>query len=451
MNAAAPRQRAATAAVLSAMAAVVLDAGMVGVALPTIAAALGETPARTLAVVTAYQAALLIALLPCAHVAQRFGYRRLFAGGLALFACASILSAIAPTLGWLVAARFFQGIGGAAIMSLGIALLRFALEPERLGAAIAWNALTVAICSAAAPAVGALLLSVADWPWIFVAAAPVAALGLVAARFLPPVAATSRSLDLAGIAFHASAAGFVVVALALAPARPALAAVLGAVAAASAWRLFARERGKAPPLVPFDLLGLRPFRASVAASIFFFTAQSAGLLALPFYLQLGLGRSAAATGLTLALWPLAVAATSRAANWLATRFSSASICAAGGLVLAAGLVLGASWPIQDSIAPLGACAILCGIGFGLFQVPNNRTMFLSAPAERSAAAGGMQATARLAGQTAGALLVGFVLSAAPAATAPRLALAAAAFAALAAAWIGGAPLRSCGKAGRVRA
>jgi DHA2 family multidrug resistance protein-like MFS transporter len=433
------------------MAVVVLGAGMVGVALPTMAGALGETPARALAAVTAYQAALLMALLPCAHVAERFGYRPLFAGGVALFACASIVCVFAPSLEWLVAARFLQGLGAAAIMSLGIALLRFALGPERLGAAIAWNALTVAICSATAPALGALVLSVAGWHWIFVATAPVAVLGLAAARFLPAVPPTSSSLDLSGIALHASAAGLAASALALAPMNTVLAAGLGAAAAASAWRLFGRERGKTAPLVPFDLLALKPFRASVAASVFFFTAQSGGLLALPFYLQLGLGRSAAATGLTLTLWPLAVAATSRAANPLAARFNSASICAAGGLVLAAGLVLGASWPIEDSIAPLGACAILCGIGFGLFQVPNNRTMFLTAPAERSAAAGGMQATARLAGQTAGALLVGFVLSAAPPATASRLALGAAAFAALAAAWIGGAPLRSPGKAGRVGA
>jgi DHA2 family multidrug resistance protein-like MFS transporter len=451
MNSAAPRQRAAAAAVLSAMAAVVLDGGMVGLALPTIAAALGETPARTLAVVTAYQAALLMALLPCAHMAERFGCRRLFVGGLALFAGASMLAALAPSLQWLVAARFLQGLGAAAIMSLGIALLRFALGADRLGAAIAWNALTVAICSAAGPALGALVLSVAGWHWIFIATAPVAALDLVAARSLPSVPATSRSLDVAAIALHASAAGSAVLAIGLVPGSPALAAALCAAAMASGWRLLARERGKAAPLVPFDLLALRPFRASVAASVFFFTAQSAGLLVLPFYLQLGLGRSAAAAGLTLALWPLAVAATSRAANRLATRYSSASICVSGGLVLAAGLVLGASWPIADDIAPLGACAILCGVGFGLFQVPNNRTMFLSAPAGRSAAAGGMQATARLAGQTAGALLVGFVLSAAPAGTAPRLALAAAAFAALAAAWIGGAPLRSSGKAGRVGA
>jgi DHA2 family multidrug resistance protein-like MFS transporter len=123
------------------------------------------------------------------------------------------------------------------------------------------------------------------------------------------------------------------------------------------------------------------------------------------------------------------------ANRLADRFSSGSICAAGGILLATGLIATALWPIQGTVAPLVASAIVCGIGFGLFQVPNNRTMFLSAPAERSAAAGGMQGTARLAGQTAGALLVAFVLTVAPIGTAPRLAIGLAAVAALIAAWV----------------
>src|SRR5690606_3436668 len=137
-----------------------------------------------------------------AHVAERFGYRRLFAGGLALFSTASLLCALAPTLPLLVAARFAQGLGGAAIMSLGIALLRVALGPERLGAAIGWNALTVALCSAAAPIAGALILSIAAWPWLFLVNLPVSAIALIAARRLPEVAPTRHMVDVTGMALH---------------------------------------------------------------------------------------------------------------------------------------------------------------------------------------------------------------------------------------------------------
>jgi DHA2 family multidrug resistance protein-like MFS transporter len=211
--------------------------------------------------------------------------------------------------------------------------------------------------------------------------------------------------------------------------------LLGIAAIGFATWLFARERRKEAPILPLDLLALRPFRASATASVFFFTAQSAGLLALPFYLQLSLGRSAGTAGLVLTLWPIAVASISPVASRLASRFTSGALCAAGALLLATGLAGTALWPADGSIAPIAACALISGAGFGLFQVPNNRNMFLSAPLSRSAAAGGLQGTARLAGQTAGALLVAFVLSAAPITHAPRIAFSFAAAAALIAAWV----------------
>jgi DHA2 family multidrug resistance protein-like MFS transporter len=438
----------AIAAVLSAMALVVLDAGAVNIALPTIGRAFAETPARSLLVVAAYQLALLVGLLPCAHVGERVGYRRSFVAGILLFGGSAVLCALAPSLPLLAAARALQGLGGAAILSLGIALLRFALGADRLPAAIASNALVVALCSAVAPAAGALLLSFAGWRWLFFIPLPMAAIALVAARALPAVAGSRGRVDLLGISLYAGAATLGVAAAGSAGAAP-VAAVLIAVAGLScAGLLFARERTRKAPLLPFDLLALRPLRKSVAASALLFTGQSAGLLALPFYIQLSLSRSAAAAGLVLALWPLAVAATSRIANRLADRFEPGWVCAAGGLLLAAGLAATALWPIERSMAPLAAGALVCGMGFGLFQVPNNRNLFLAAPASRSAAAGGLQGTARLAGQTAGALLVAFVLSAAPLPIAPRLAMALAGAAALIAAWIslprkaGQGPIRS---------
>jgi DHA2 family multidrug resistance protein-like MFS transporter len=429
------RDRAAMAAVLSAMALVVLDAGIVNVALPTIAGALGESPASSMLVVSAYQLALLIGLLPSAHIADRFGYRRLFVAGILLFSSSAVLCALAPTLPLLVAARALQGIGGAAIMSLGMALLRSALGHERLGIAIAWNALVIAVCSGLAPLTAALALTVAGWRWLFVIPVPMAAIALIAAQALPAVKGASRSVDLLSILLYAAAVTGLVVAAELGRATPLIALSIAAGAVASAGWLLARERSKKAPLIPFDLLAIGPFRKSVTASVFFFTGQSAGLLALPFYLQLSLDQSATATGFLIALWPLAVAATSRVANRLTDRFTSGSLCAIGGIVLAAGLGSTALWPTQGTIIPLAASALVCGIGFGLFQVPNNRSMFLSAPADRGAAAGGLQGTARLAGQTTGALIVTFILAAVPLTVAPRLAIGVAAGAALMAAWV----------------
>ncbi|MFZ3008160.1 MAG: MFS transporter, partial [Phenylobacterium sp.] len=113
------RGRIAIAAVLGAMTLVVLDAGIANVALPSLARALRATPAEAVSIVTAYQTALVMALLPCAALGERFGNRRVFLGGVALFTAASVLCALSPTLPWLLAARFVQGLGAAAVMALG--------------------------------------------------------------------------------------------------------------------------------------------------------------------------------------------------------------------------------------------------------------------------------------------------------------------------------------------
>jgi DHA2 family multidrug resistance protein-like MFS transporter len=405
------------------MALVVLDAGLLTVALPSLADALGITPSSAILTMSAYQTALVIGLLPCAHLAERLGYRRLFIGGLALFSAASAICAFTRSFPLLVAARVVQGLGGAAIMSLGIALLRFALGQERLGAAIAWNALTVALCSAAAPVFGAFILTFAPWPWLFLAKLPISALALVAARALPRVATVRQPIDLRAILLHGAAAALILIAAETVSARPVLAALLAGSAAAAATLLIRGERMRQAPLWPLDLLGLRAFRVATTASVCCFVGQSAGLLALAFHLQLNIGHGPLTAGVVMTCWPLAVAATAPVASRLAQRFGPAALCAAGAALLGCGLLLCALWPARGNVAPLALGAALAGLGFGLFQVPNNRTLFLTARPERSAAAGGLQGSARLAGQTLGALIMGLLFGTLSNATASRAGLA----------------------------
>ncbi|GGC07211.1 MFS transporter [Novosphingobium endophyticum] len=403
------------------MALVVLDAGLVNVALPVMAASLRVTPAQAILTVSAYQTALVIGLLPSAHVAEKFGYKRMFLAGVNLFSAASILCGFAPTLGVLVAARMLQGLGGAAIMALGIALLRVALGNEQIGRAIGWNALNVAMCSAAGPIVGALILSIAPWPWLFFTKLPLIVVALTTSVALPEVASSRSRIDHAGITLHASIAGLFLAAAGIA--QSGWAALAASLAVGLAVLLIRRERAREAPIWPIDLLGQRAFRVSVMASVCCFIAQSAGMLAFPLYLQLALGYGPFGASIVMICWPLTVATTSSVANCLAEQLGSARLCIAGGSLLGLGLLFSALWPVGQSIIPLAIGAALSGLGFGLFQVPNNRTMFLSAPPDRSAAAGGMQGTARLIGQTTGALAIGLLLTGASAAAAPRLGLA----------------------------
>lgn len=417
-------------AVLSAMTLVVLDAGMANVALPALAGALNATPADAVLVVTAYQAGLIMALLPAGALGERFGHRRIFMAGVATFAASSLLCMASPSLPFLIAARLAQGLGGAAIMALGIALLRFSVPAGQFGAAVGWNALTVALASAVAPSLGAAVLSVAGWPALFAVTLPLAAAALASARTLPSTPRKPDGPGFAAMALNAIGFGLLIVAAGTVLDRPGLAALL-LVAGALAFGLLVRgERFSAAPLIPLDLLRIQPVRLSAIASVCCFAAQTGGLMSLAFLLQHGLDQTPLAAGLCMTAWPLAVAPAAVLAGRLADRTPTAWLCAAGGFCLSGGLAGAATLPATADPRMLLPWIALCGLGFGLFQSPNNRNLFLSAPLHRGGAAGGLQGSARVSGQTLGALMVALLFQLTTAEATPTVALAIAAILAM---------------------
>lgn len=427
-----PRRGLAVAAILGAGVLVVLDGAIANIALPGIAQQLQATPADAVWIITAYQLAVVMFLLPASAVGESFGYRRVFAGGVALFTAASVLCALAPSLPWLVAARCLQGLGSAAVMPLGLALLRFTYPRRLLARSIAWNALAVAAASASGPTLGAFILSAASWPWLFAVNLPIGLLVLVACAALPSPACSVRRSDARSIALNAVMFASFVLGSDRLVARPLYGGALLALSAVCMVLLVRREMPKAAPLVPLDLLRVHSFRTSIIASVCCFTGQMASLVALPFYIQHELGQSAATAGLLMTPWPLAVMLAAPLSARLAQRVPGTWLCAAGSACFASGLALCALWPLHGNpAAPIAVFTGLAGLGFGFFQTPNNQNMLLSAPKERSGAAGGAQGTARLAGLTLGSLLMSLMFELLPSHSAVHWGLAMAALAALA--------------------
>jgi MFS transporter, DHA2 family, multidrug resistance protein len=407
------RRVIATVCVLAALMLVVLDAAMNNVALPAIARSLQVSPSESVRVVTAYQAALVMTLLPCAALGESMGYRRVYTFGIALFASASALCAFAPSLPWLMAARFIQGVGGAAILALGVALLRFIVTEPELGKAVGWNTLVVALSTAAGPALGALVLSAASWRWLAALNVPLGALVLLGTRALPDLAGTRHKVDVRSITINAAGFAALLAGAALLLRHWAASIPLLAAGAFALFALVRREIAKPAPIIPLDLLREPSFRVSVVASVCGFIGQSVALLSLPFYLQHSLGRDIVQTGVLITPWPLTVALVAPIAARLAKRVSGAWMCLVGGVLLSLGLAGAALLPTHESPLPLIPCLSLCGVGFGLFQVSNNRNLFLATPRARSGAAGGLQATARMTGQALGATVVAALLTSLP--------------------------------------
>jgi DHA2 family multidrug resistance protein-like MFS transporter len=431
-----PRRYWSIAAILLSITMTVLDSNVVNVALPSMAHEFHASDAASIWVVNSYQVAILIALLPLASLGEIVGYRRISQTGLVVFTVASLACALAPTLALLSVLRVVQGLGAAGIMSVSSALVRFTYPQKMLGRGIGLNALTVAIAGTIGPTVASAILAVTSWRWLFGVNIPLGIVGfLIALRSFPETENAARRLNYAGVALQAGAFGLLILGLqSMAHDATTLFAVAEiAAACVFAMLLVRHESGRDAPLIPFDLLRSRLFSLSVLTSIGSFTAQTAALLALPFQIQ-HFGQSAAMTGLLMTPWPLGVALAAPVAGRLADRHPAGLLSSAGLLAMSLGLVLLAAFPDQGSGWNLVWRMALCGMGFGFFQTPNNRTLIGSAPRARTGAAGAMLATARLLGQTVGAAGVA-ILFRAYAGNGPRITLTVAAAISLAAAAI----------------
>ena len=167
-----------------------------------------------------------------------------------------------------------------------------------------------------------------------------------------------------------------------------------------------REWGEPAPLMPLDLLRIPIFSLSILTSVVSFAAQMLAYVAIPFLFQSVLGRSVFATGLLMTRGRWRSASPRRSPGGSRTGSTPACSAASGSRSSrpACSSCRGSA-PIPSNFDIAWRMAV-CGLGFGLFQSPNNRTIVSSAPKPRSGAAGGMLATARLLGQTTGAVAVG---------------------------------------------
>jgi MFS transporter, DHA2 family, multidrug resistance protein len=388
----------------------VLDGTIANTALPTIARDLGASPAESIWVINAFQLAITASLLPFAALGELRGPTRVYRAGVILFVAGSLACALARSLPVLIAARAFQGLGASAIMALSPAILRDIFPRAQLGRALGLNAFVVATSSAAGPTLGGLILAFAPWPWLFAINVPLGLINIAMNRALPRRERNRGGLDVPSVI--TSAAGFALTIWGLdgfARGEPAWTIALRLIAgvASAAWfvrRQFTLEK----PMIALDLFRIPAFSFAAATSFSTFSAQGLAYVALPFYFQVALGRTPLESGLLLTSWPLAIAVVAPIAGRLADRVPAGILATIGLAVMTLGLGLYAALPPNPTGTQILLHGIVCGLGFGFFQSPNNRELIGSAPREKSSSAGGLLASMRVGGQTAGAALVAIV-------------------------------------------
>ncbi|TQS39489.1 DHA2 family efflux MFS transporter permease subunit [Cryptosporangium phraense] len=393
---------------------VALDALVVAAALTTIRHDLGASIAQLQWTVNAYSLSFAMLMMVAAVLGDRWGRRRTFAAGLALFCAASAACALAPSAAWLIAARAVQGVGAAVVMPLAVGLLGAAFPPERRGWATGIFSGVTGIAVLSGPAVGGAVTEGLAWQWIFWINVPV---GLVAVplvlRFVPESRGTARPVDVRGAALISLA----VLGLVWGVVRGEAAGwtsveVLGALTggAALALAFLAWETRAAAPLVPLSLFRSRVFSAGNAAGFLLTAALYGAVFFMAQYMQTAYGSGPFRAGLQLLPWTATLFLVAPLAGRLVDRIGERPLVV-GGLLLQA---IGLFWVSRgaDHYSALVLPLVVAGCGVSM-AMPAAQSVSLSAvPRPAVGLASGIYSTARQLGGVVGVVVLSAVFAAA---------------------------------------
>ncbi|WP_437952521.1 MFS transporter [Sorangium sp. So ce296] len=426
-----------------------LGSSLINVAVPLVRRDLGVDIGAASWVLAAYSLSVSALLLPFGRLGDRHGKGRVYAAGFGVFGVGSALSALAPTLASLVAARALQGAGAAMLMANGPALTTAAFPPAQRGRALGLQATATYLGLSLGPSIGGWLAQRAGWHAAFWINLPIAALGGLLARSLVWGGSASATPGIArGADPGASAAA--TDAASAPPARgaplgararpfpwasallfgPAITALLVAVTRGQRWGFqsprvigllalgavlaaaFVRAERRSPaPLISGALLMQPALGRGLVAAFLQYAAVYMMLFLLPFYLQGRLAMSAADAGLVMTVQPAVMAVLTATSGWLSDRIGTRAPAVAGMAALALGLASVAMLGPRPERAGLLAALALVGVGSGLFTSPNNSRIMGAAPRDQQGTAAGLLAEARNVGMLCGVAASGAMFAA----------------------------------------
>lgn len=393
-----------------------LDSSIVNISLPNIAHAFRIPLSGSIEwVVIGYLVVIAAMLLTFGRLADMVGRKAVFLGGLVLFTLGSAVCGAAPSLGALVAARCFQGIGASAIFAVNLAMIAGAFPPRERGRALGTNAILVSMGISAGPTVGGILTQVGTWRWIFYVNLPIGIIVIVAGwRLLTERFHLSEShFDLPGAA--SLALGLASLTLGLSFGREwgwtsgkfllsMVLAVFGFSAAAVI------ERRATFPVINLSLFRQRVFAfANVSLMMAMLALFAVGFL-LPFYLEELRGFDTLQAGLLLTPFSLTFAAIAPISGTLADRYGSRWLSPLGLSISCAGLVLLSTLNASSPMILLVLYQVGTAVGQAMFMPPNARALMGAAPPNQTGAASGILASSRVVGQSISVAVAGTVFT-----------------------------------------
>lgn len=396
-----------------------LGTSIVNVALPALAERFGASFASVQWVVIAYLLASTAAIVLAGRLGDLLGSRRLLLAGLAAFTLASLAAALAPSLGFLIAARAAQGAAAAMLMALSLALARDTVAKERTGAAMGMLGTMSALGTALGPSLGGALVGSFGWRAVFLANVPLALASFaLAARFLgkdrvSEPGSVSKRLDLPGaIVLAATLVAFALSTTFVRSAPGTWAALAAVLAALGAVAFVLIERRSSAPLVSFALLKSGGLGGALVASGAVSAVVMATLVVGPFHLVRALGADATTAGLVMATGPLVSALVGIPAGKWVDSAGSRRVTLVGLCVLLLGAALLSVFATGTSLVAYAAPLAVLTAGYALFQAANNTAVMSEVPSERRGTVSGLLSLSRNLGLMSGATVLGAVFAAA---------------------------------------
>lgn len=393
-----------------------LNTSIVNVALPTLTSAFQVSTQAAQWTVISFVLAITSLIVCVGQLADIVGRRRLLLAGIALFTTAAGACAFAPDLGWLIAIRFFQGIGAATMMALSVALIGDLTAKDQTGRAMGLLGSMSAIGTALGPALGGLLISAFGWPSIFLVNVP---LGLGAFALLLCQLPADRGARTARLGdFDIS--GMVLLALSVAAYALGFTrqhdgfgvgnlAFLGLAAGGMVFFLQMQKR-TASPLLRMELLEADALRTGLAMSLLVAAVMMSTLVVGPFYLAQTLAVPPGKMGLALSVGPLMAALVAGPSGRLVDRIGTRRTTVFGLIGAGAGCLALALLPQCCGMAGYLIPVAVMTAGYSLFQTANNTAVMHSAASDQRGLISGLLNLSRNLGLITGVSLLGGVFA-----------------------------------------
>ena len=366
--------------------------------------------------VNAYTMTFAVLLLTGAALGDRFGRRRLMFIGIIVFTAASAASALAPSIGTLIAARAVQGVGAAIMTPLSVTLIASVTPPKRRGMALGiWGA-TVGLGAALGPVIGGAVIDTASWQWIFWINVPVGIAVLPLLFLASESRAEARRLDPAGVVLATAGLFGLVFGLVRGNSHGWTSAqVLGSLVAGGLLivAFVAWESRADTPMVPLSLFRSRGFSATGVAILLTNVGMFGVIFLVSQFLQSVLGYSPLSAGVHGLPWTAAPAVSAPIAGLLSDRLGGRRIVAFGIALQAIGI----GWLAAELTPTIGYAHlippfIIAGTGMGFFFAPITRLALRYAPEQLEGIASGTSNALRQVGTVLGVAALGSVFSAA---------------------------------------